>query len=41
LMCPAVEIRDWPGFESNTVRDDVSRESTPELLKKQFRVPGA
>ena len=41
LMCPAVEIRDWPGFESNTMRDDVSRESTPELLKKQFRVPGA
>ncbi len=30
LICPAVGIRDWPSLES-----------TPELAKRQFKLPGA
>src|SRR5208337_55530 len=38
LICPAVGIRDWPGLEKNSQRDDVSRTVVPELMK--FRGPG-
>ena len=39
LVCPAVTIRDWPGLEQPSVRDDVSRETAPDFLKMQFRSP--
>lgn len=39
LVCPAVTIRDWPSLEPRSVRDDVSRETAPDFLKKQFRTP--
>jgi hexosaminidase len=41
LICPAVGIRDWPGFERRSAQDDVSREAPPEALKNMFRGPGA
>ena len=31
LMCPAVEIRDWPNLEKNSVSEDVSRGQVPEF----------
>jgi hypothetical protein len=40
LICPAVGIRDWPGLEKSSLRDDVSRSVVPESLMK-FRGPGA
>jgi len=39
LVCPAVTIRDWPGLEQPSVRDNVSRETAPDFLKTQFRSP--
>jgi hypothetical protein len=30
LICPAVGIRDWPSLES-----------TPELAKREFKLPGS
>jgi len=40
LMCPAVGIRDWPSLEKSSTRDNVSRETVPEL-KMRFRAPRA
>jgi len=37
LVCPAVTIRDWPGLEQPSLRDNVSRETVPDFL--QFRSP--
>jgi hexosaminidase len=37
LVCPAVEIRDWPTLESTGLQNDVTRETMPEFLK-QLRV---
>jgi hexosaminidase len=37
LMCPAVEIRDWPTLESTGLQNDMTRETAPEFLK-QLRV---
>ena len=31
LMCPAVEIRDWPNLEKSSVSEDVSRGEVPEF----------
>ena len=31
LMCPAVEIRDWPNLEKSGVHEDVSRGGVPEF----------
>lgn len=39
LVCPAVTIRDWPGLEQPSVRDNISRETAPDFLIKQFRTP--
>jgi hypothetical protein len=39
LICPAVGIRDWPGLERRGVRDDVTREAPPEVVKNMFRRP--
>jgi hypothetical protein len=41
LICPAVEIRDWPSLEVRGPQDDVSRETVPEVAKRQLRPPGA
>jgi hexosaminidase len=41
LICPAVGIRDWPSLERRSAQDDVSRETAPEMAKRQFRAPGA
>ena len=41
LLCPAVAIRDWPSLEQRTVREDLSRRTTPDFLIKQFRTPGS
>ena len=41
LICPAVGIRDWPSLERRSAQDDVSRETAPEMAKRQFRLPGA
>ena len=40
LICPAVEIRDWPTLRRERVQDDVSRGTPPEFLKNMFRGPG-
>jgi hypothetical protein len=40
LICPAVEIRDWPTLKARPVQDDVSRGAPPEFLKNLFRGPG-
>jgi len=41
LMCPAVEIRDWPSLEQTGMPDNMSRERAPEILPKRWREPGA
>jgi hypothetical protein len=41
VICPAVGIRDWPSLERRNPREEVSRDATTELAKKQFRRPGA
>jgi hexosaminidase len=41
LICPAVGIRDWPSLEVRGPQDDVSRETVPEVAKRQLRPPGA
>jgi N-acetyl-beta-hexosaminidase len=40
LICPAVEIRDWPTLRARPVQDDVSRGTPPEFLKNMFSGPG-
>lgn len=34
LLCPAVEIRDWPTLEKSNAPGDVSRDSVPAFLQK-------
>jgi hexosaminidase len=38
LMCPAVEIRDWPNLQRTNAPDDLSRD---EPVKSELRVPRA
>jgi hexosaminidase len=41
LICPAVEIRDWPSLQRRDVQGDLSHGVAPEALKNMFRGPGA
>jgi hexosaminidase len=36
LMCPAVGIRDWPSLEVRGQQNDASRETVPEVAKRQL-----
>jgi len=40
LICPAVEIRDWPNLDNGNDRPRLSKETTPAFVMN-FRGPGA